>query len=251
MTQLLLEARGGSGQSLCLLGVGNGNDVDLAAIAGAFERIALVDLDDRAVARAMDRLSGDKRRRVESHAPVDLSGVLPALENWNAAATFAGESIASAIAAARLVPPPLAGGYDVVASTCVLSQLIDSVYLAVAAGHPRASELALAVRNRHLETMIALLNPGGAGVLVTDFVSSETAPELAFLPDSQIPAAAIAWINARNFFTGTNPYAIRDYLRGLGQKALAAENAEVLPAWRWDIGAKQLAVSAVTFRRVL
>jgi hypothetical protein len=247
--QLLVEARGVAGPSLCLLGAGNGNDVELAELAGAFERIALVDLDEQALARAVDRLTENQRRRVERHAPIDLMGVLPILEAWQADTAFSGEELANAIATARTARPAISGEFDVVASLGMLSQLIDSVYLGISIDHPRRLELVLAVRNRHLELMIELLRPGGVGVLISDFVATETAPLLAYLDDTQIPAAAIQWINERNFFTGANPYAIRDYLNGLSGTGLAVENVEVSPAWRWDIGAKQMAVCAVTFRR--
>ena len=82
--QLLAEARAAAGPSLCILGAGNANDVELSALAGVFERIALVDLDEQALARAVERLTEDQRRRVELHAPIDLTGVLPILEAWKA-----------------------------------------------------------------------------------------------------------------------------------------------------------------------
>jgi hypothetical protein len=247
--RLLSEARGEAGRSLCVLGAGNGNDIDLAQLVRKFERVALVDLDEQALGRAVERLTEDERRRAQLHAAVDLAGVLPILETWQGGHLPDDAELKSVIDAARASRAPAIGTFDVVASTCVLSQLIDSIYIAMVADQPWRTELVLAVRNRHLEIMIELLNPGGAGVLVTDFVATETAPELAYLDDTQIPAAAVNWINQRNFFTGTNPYAIRDYLHGLKNTVHAVEDVQVSPAWRWDIGAKQLAVSAITFRR--
>lgn len=247
--QLLAAARAVAGPSLCILGAGNGNDVELGELADEFERVALVDIDDQALARGVERLTADQWRHVELHAPIDLTGVLPILEAWKVGTAFANEELASAIAVARAARPAISGEFDVVASTGVLSQLLDSVYLGVPVDHPWRAELVLAVRNRHLEIMIELLRQGGVGVLIADFVATETAPELARLDDSQIPAAAVHWINERNFFTGANPYAIRDFLVGLANDGHAVENVDVSPAWRWDIGAKQMAVSAVTFRR--
>ena len=248
--RLLAEARGKAGRSLCVLGAGNGNDIDLSQLVREFEHVALVDLDDQALRRAVGRLTEDERRRVELHAPVDLASLLPILETWREGHLPDEAALKSTIDAARAAVPPAIGTFDVVASTCVLSQLIDSIYMGMAADQPQRTELVLAVRNRHLEIMVEILKPGGAGVLVTDFVATETAPELAYLNDAQIPAAAVNWINQRNFFTGTNPYAIRDYLQGLPDTGRAVENVHVSPAWRWDIGAKQLAVSAVSFRRI-
>jgi hypothetical protein len=81
---LLAEARGEAGRSLSMLGAGNGNDIELAQLVREYERIVLVDLDKQALGRAVERLTEDERRRVELHAPVDLTGVLPILERGEA-----------------------------------------------------------------------------------------------------------------------------------------------------------------------
>jgi hypothetical protein len=247
--RLISDARGHTGRSLCVLGAGNANDVDLAQLACDFERIALVDIDQQALDRACGQLPEAARARIERRGQCDLTGILPMLSSWQKQRPPADSDVSEAIAAARCATLLPMGEFDVVASTCVLSQLIDSIYLALAPDQPRCVQLVMAVRDRHLELIVHLLKPGGAGVLVTDFVSSETAPGLTFLDDRQLPAAAARWINERNFFTGANPYAIRNYLQGLPTGCPPVENVRVSPAWRWDIGAKQLAVSAVTFRR--
>jgi hypothetical protein len=102
--------------------------------------------------------------------------------------------------------------------------------MALPTEHPRCVELVMAVRNRHLEIILELLNPRGVGVLVTDFVATETAPELAQLDELLLPRAAAKWIEERNFFTGANPFAIRDYCnrsRGPGPSAADAQEGAV------------------------
>ena len=131
----------------------------------------------------------------------------------------------------------------------MLTQLIDSVYMALPTEHPRCIELVMSVRDRHLEIILELLKPGGVGVLVTDFVATETAPELAQLDELLLPYAAAKWIEERNFFTGANPFAIRDYYNRSRGPGPCTSDAQVKGPWRWDLGAKQLAVSAVTFQR--
>src|SRR6185503_19635751 len=69
--ELICGARGEAGRTLCLLGPGNGNDIELARLAHEFERVALVDLDDAAVGRAVSRLNEDEARRVERYCPVE------------------------------------------------------------------------------------------------------------------------------------------------------------------------------------
>jgi hypothetical protein len=246
--QLITAARGNSGRSLCVFGAGNANDIDLEQLTQEFKRIALVDLDDAALERAASRLSTAARQRIELHGGFDLTGIVAILATWQAGRPITDAELMAAAETAAAAETPRIGRFDVVASTCVLSQLIDSIYVAAPTEHPLRQQLVFAVRNRHLQMLAALVEPGGAGVLVTDFVSAETAPELANLSDGQIPAAAAHWINLNNFFTGANPYAIRDHLRSVSLRGVDICNVEVVPAWRWDIGAKQLAVSAATFQ---
>src|SRR4029079_2988201 len=65
--ELMRWARGESGKTLCVLGPGNGNDIELRQLARDFEKVALVDLDEKAVARAVSPLSDEEARRVERH----------------------------------------------------------------------------------------------------------------------------------------------------------------------------------------
>jgi hypothetical protein len=247
--QLLVEARREAGRSLCILGPGNGNDIELESLAQEFERITLVDVDETAVARAVGRLDKYGVHGVKQFSPVDLSGILPVLESWMRHRNPTDAEISAVVRSARGAPRPNVGSSDVVASTCMLTQLIDSVYMALPTEHPRCVELVMSVRDRHLEIILELLKPGGVGVLVTDFVATETAPELAQLDELLLPHAAVKWIEARNFFTGANPFAIRDYYNRSRGPGPCASDAQVKGPWRWDLGAKQLAVSAVTFRR--
>src|SRR4051794_40998594 len=55
---------GTSAASLCVLGVGNGNDIDLSELATSFERIAFVDLDDSTLKRTISRLEPGVRTQV-------------------------------------------------------------------------------------------------------------------------------------------------------------------------------------------
>ncbi len=78
-------------------------------------------------------------------------------------------------------------------------------------------------------------------VLVSDFVSSATFPQLATMSPAQLAAALPQLIEQRNFFTGTNPVAIRDALQALG----AAGTVEIVGPWVWPVGARVFAVCAV------
>jgi hypothetical protein len=208
----------------------------------------LVDLDEAALVRAIGRLTPQQAARVEPRGGLDFTGLIATLESWRIGSQPSREAVTEAIAQARATLPPELGTFDVVVSTCVLTQLIDSVCMALPADHPLRNELILTVRNRHLDIIVEWLQPGGVGVLVTDFVSSESAPELARIEESLLLQAASQWIAKGNFFTGANPWAIRDFYRNSRHSPLF-KDVRVTEPWRWDIGAKQFAVAAVIVRR--
>ena len=70
--------------------------------------------------------------------------------------------------------PAVPDRFEVVASMCLLTQIIDSV---VSITGPGAVPLELvgALRQRHLRLLAELLLPGGIGILVTDFALSRAA----------------------------------------------------------------------------
>ncbi len=92
-------------------------------------------------------------------------------------------------------PLPQLGPFDVVLSAGVLTQMI-------LAGD------ALALRDKHLADLVALARD--RVVLVTDVVSSATAPSVLGAGDLEAEMASL--VAARNFFTGVNPYRLEALL---------------------------------------
>lgn len=246
--ELIQEARGDAGRSLCVLGPGNGNDVELGKLITDFETISLVDLDEEAVGRALGRLDEDARPRVVLHSPVDLSGVLAELEQWRQRRPTDGD-ISAVMRAARVTPRPEVGAFDVVASTCILTQIIDSVYMSLPESHPQRMTMAMAVRDRHLEILLELLKPGGVGVLVTDFAVADSAGALAPLGKLVLSGSSVDGMRQREFFAGTDPFEIRDYFNRLQGLGPVAGDAQVCGPWTWFVGGRELAVCAVVARR--
>src|SRR5947209_20163185 len=76
----------------------------------------------------------------------------------------------------RRVGLALPGPFDVVASTCLLSQLIGNAFHSIGEAHPRFPEVVRAIRLGHLRLLATLARPGGRVVLVTDVVSSDRSP---------------------------------------------------------------------------
>lgn len=118
-----------------------------------------------------------------------------------------------------LAGAPAPGDFDVVLSAGMLTQLL----------HPGAPvEDTLALRDRHLGDLTRL---GRRAVLVTDTVSTSTAPALLGLAQDALEPAMAALVAAGNFFTGTNPYRIAAVLEEGG----AAADVALHDPWLWAV----------------
>jgi hypothetical protein len=250
VTQLLVSAALPRPGRLCVLGAGNGNDLDLGALRAACREVHLVDLDPDALAHAAKRQGCADALAVRCHPGVDVTGVLDDLARWSPHTAVTDQDLAACRdRPVGQVSPVFPGPFDVVASTCLLSQLIGSVVRSLGAGHPRFIEVVQAVRLGHLLLLTELLTPGGSGVLVTDVVSSDTAPGLGAVSEEQLYGVLVRLINQRNFFHGVNPAALLGALRNDPALAPRVEAVQSLRPWLWNLGPRTYAVWAATFRR--
>lgn len=247
LTGLLAGFSDSQSRSLCILGAGNCNDLDLKQLAQVFSEIHLVDLDESALAHAVESQGLSTEYPLFLHN-YDLTGVGPQLAAWNADSSDADAALAKILQ--NLSEPAelkLSETYDVVCSTCILSQLIALGVKSVGDEHPRFEELMVAIRAQHFQTMINLIGESGTGLLVSDFVSSTSAPDLPQIPDEQfLPYLSQLLIN-RNFFHGVNPGVLLSLLVGKTPLASQVRDVEMLPPWRWNLGARQYAVAAIQF----
>jgi hypothetical protein len=231
VTELLAGA--GPGRSLCLLGAGNCNDIDLGALAQRFESIHLVDLDAVALEGARRRQSPDVAARLHLHGGVDLTGVAPRLEGWRRGGAPPAELAALPAAGAARVTATLPRGHDVVASCCVLSQLVDVCKLGLGAEHVGLIEVSCAVALLHLRTLLDLAAPGGAAWLVSDVASSDTYPLVELFGERE-PLELLRELSASgNVFTGTDPRPLERELRRSAVLAPLAGASRLEPPWLW------------------
>lgn len=250
VTQLLLDARASTDDRLCLLGAGNLNDVNLAALSSAFAEIVLVDVDAAALRRGLSRQGTAEDARVRVIAPADVSGAFSELTEMTDERPVGEETINRCLQALTQLPELGAQAHcEVVASVGLFTQLIDGALQSVGESHPRSWELVSAVRTQHLRLLLELTVPGGAAVLVTEVVSSDSCPELLSVKENNLPELLRREINARNFFTGTNPAALQHLLRT--EAALAHQLADVrfTEPWLWPFMARTYAVYGVTLRK--
>lgn len=241
--------------ALGVLGAGNCNDLDLPRLAARFADVHLVDLDTQALERGIARQNLEQTAGVHVHGGVDLSGCIRLLDRWTPHhAPASGQEIQ------RLLQPTvprvpaaldgLAGSMDVVASVCVLSQLLEAVVNAFGAGHASFLEMVFHVRREHLRLMLDLLRDGARGVLITDFVSSDTCPELVNAPPERLLSLCGELLTQRNFFTGLNPMALVDCLRREPVLRDRIGRVDVSSPWTWQYVSRTYAVAAIVFTKL-
>ena len=231
---------------LCVLGAGNANDLDLSVLAQAFGQIHLVDLDSDAlseVARRHPELDG----LVTLHGDTDLSGIAARLDALSR--PLLDRAVDLLIDSARRVSPPRIGGpFDVVASTCLLTQLLHSAAAALGGHSARLSEAFEAIRIGHLRLLADLTAPGGAGLLVTDLTSSDDAPEIATAHERDLPALATRLAAAGACFAGIDLGAMEDQLSTDLFFASNVQKVRRLGVWRWRINkTKTFLVGGLSF----
>ncbi len=227
VTEALLEL--GSG-SLCVLGAGNCNDLDLVALAECYERIVLVDIDAESLGAAVARQPAAVRFKLEARAPLDFGGVQTLVESARSGNTPPSRpaDIAAEIATALGVEA------DVVCSACVLSQLLLPIAERLGPSHPRCLELVQFARALHLELVISLLHESGRALLVSDMVSSDTCPELRSSPTNLVALMRKVLVQ-KNFFTGINPLLIDHTLKNTP----TVKDVVLRPPWVWRLGTKR------------
>jgi hypothetical protein len=251
VTQRIVQLSRNPADRLCLLGAGNCNDVDLAALLKHFHEITLVDLDTDAVWAGVERQlhSSDLRSRIRVAESMDISGML---EEFDSISGDPRQPIAVRLQytlqnRSRL---SLSGSpFDCVVSCCLLSQLIDSLVFGLGESHPDFTATALLLRKQHVLLVADSLAPGGRGLLVFDFVSSQTLPQLMNVQSTLLTELLFAAVQSRNFFTGLNPFAVQSELKTSPVFVGMLKEVMLWRPWRWSFGSKSFGVAAISFER--
>jgi hypothetical protein len=235
---------------LCVLGAGNSNDLDLRTLLQAYAQVHLVDLDAIALQSGVDSQGCGQTDRIRLYGNVDLTFIADRLALGTPQQPPSdGELEFCARTLAAHPPLDIPSPFDTVASVCLLTQLMQCVGLSLGEHHPRFVETIMRLRAQHLGLLLELLRPGGTAVLVLDFVSSKTCPELPQIPESRLFDKAIELIQRRNFFTGVNPFVIRHLFESDPSLAPAVQSVQMTAPWLWDFGPRVYLVCAILVRR--
>ena len=239
--------------TLAVLGAGNGNDLELDTIAKSFSKIHLFDFDPAALEYLKSQQLTDPTvsEAVVIEPPVDLSGVFSDLDNLpsNVTESFVLEFAEKTRKVENVLPNRQ---FDVVVSTSLTSQLLGSIVESFGDDSQFKNYMLIAIRDGHLKLLEKLTRPGGIGLLILDFVSSDTLPELVTADtDESMLATGRKAIDERNFFTGTNPWAIKEAMAKLIVED-PSRPWDIARPWRWRIGDNRYyAVTAIRFPKPL
>jgi len=246
----LLGPEGRPGISrLCVLGAGNGNDLDLPALLASHREVHLVDLDPTALDHAAGHQAVAGTPALRCFGGLDLTGLLDAIAGWSPTTPIGPRDLEALVEwPARRVGLALPGPYDVVASTCLLSPLIGNASVALGERHPRFEAVVGAIRLGHLRLLAGLTAPGGTSVLISDVTSTDHHPTLASAPDASLPSLLARLCREGGLIRGVNPAEVIAAIRG--DPALSARVAGLEPVrpWRWRLFAREYLVWAVRCR---
>jgi hypothetical protein len=232
--------------TLAVFGAGNCNDLDLVKLRGRFSQIYLVDCDCEALRQGIERQGLTADPGICPLGPLDLSGIAELTSAGSPSRPLENSQIDAALAAAATIS--VGHPCDVVASVCLLSQILEGLALALGPEHPRYLELVQRLRHNHFRLLIEHLKPGGTGLLITDVVSSDTAPQIIGVQPLALPLLVRELIEQGNFFTGLNPTVIHALLVTDPLLASRVGDVAILAPWTWDLGWRVYAAYAVRFR---
>lgn len=242
----ILTAAAGSRSSLCVLGAGNLNDLHLDRLLRSYAQVNLVDLDIGAVHAAIARHGLDRSAAVRVHGPVDLSGILDRLPTTDRGGDTA-EVLCGVLARHQCVVK--GQSFDVTVSAGLLTQLLQSV-VDSSLQPCEVVPVSLGLRDKHLTDLVRLTRPGGMFVLVSDVVSTTSAPRLLDAGPADLEQRLAELVAERNFFTGTNPYRIVALLEEDERFRGLVTGVRLLQPWLWKVTAdRQHLTVAVLARR--
>ncbi len=243
----LIEATGRGGR-LCVLGAGNASDLDVPRLARAFAEIHLVDIDGEALERGRDALPKATRARVVLHPGVDLTGLVDRIDAWGDEFPTEAELGKAALPAIHGILAQLGARFDLVASTCVLSQLAVPFHRAWILPASSWANLRGALTAIHLSTIAGATEPGGTGILIFDVLTSRKAAALRGL-ETAAPEAVEAFVEEHLAGGGTLEPEPRTLLRQLAGFGRLVDSPRLTAPWAWDLGRETQLVYGLVFRR--
>jgi SAM-dependent methyltransferase len=220
----------------CVLGAGNANDLELERLLDAFAELHLVDIDPEALGRAKERAPEAMRERLFLHAPIDLSGIFSELPRWAQMQVTLRELMAAPAVGAQRIAQALPGPFDVVASTCLLTQLQLSLLGVIGDRHRLFVPLRELLTLTHLRTLAQLTRPGGRALLVTDLCEGSVFPAGRPRDDADVAQLMLDLLNLGHVIHSSHPALLKLPLADDPILAKSFGEAGLSAPWIWHNG---------------
>ena len=233
VTELLLAFATQPGKSLCVLGAGRTTDLDLIPLAERYAKIDLVDLHPTITRDALVQRGFDGHARVSEISMLDVSGIDASWRHFMAAPSEG--ALQATIKECKNAKLDL-GQYDVVVSTCLLTQIMRRAFECLEAAKMvktnGLSDIVKAIREKHFDLLVNHTVPGGAALLITDLTSSEALPEM-LLEGADLQHMLVNEVTEGNHFPGMNPKLIFEATQR-SSLGINLQKALVTRPWIWN-----------------
>jgi hypothetical protein len=220
----------------CVLGAGNAYDLDFEVLLKTFKEVHLADIDAAALGRARERVAEPERARVVAHRPIDLSGIFLDLERWGRMQVTAQELMAAPASGASRVAAALPGPFDVVASTCLLTQLQLTLLQVLGDRHQLFGALREFLTLTHLRTLAALSQPSGHALLITDLCEASVFPPGRPRDHADLESMMHELVSLGHVIHSSHPDLIKLTLADDPVLLRSFDTAEVSQPWLWQNG---------------
>ena len=243
-------AHDAGGERLAVLGAGNCNDLDLGKLSRVYRELHLFDVDAEAVERARARQAPEVAERLVIHAPVDLSGGLDALADFRRERPSAAQIAGLPARCVDRVALAVRGTFDTVISTCLLSQIMHGVRLAIG-DHPDLEPVAIAMALGHLRALVQMVRPGGTAIFASDVCTSEMYPPLVEFCRKFSRLAVLQRLEeTNNVLSGTRASMVFEALTADPVIAPRIGRPQLIEPWLWHMGKMALLVYAMVFKKL-
>src|SRR6266545_1960548 len=202
---------------------------------------------------ASTRIERKRQQRlcVLGHAPVDLSGLGGKLDRWAEMRVLPEEILRHPAATCEELVARLPGPFDVVLSSCVLTQLQWAVLKVLSPAHRLFAAVREISNLTHLRTLAALCTPGGRAVIVTDFASSDTYPLAQMAASGDVHDLFRELVDTHQGIHVAHPHHLAWVARNDPVLQRSVRMSAPLDAWLWQNGPERLfLVYAVELRRL-
>jgi hypothetical protein len=122
------------------------------------------------------------------------------------------------------------GGFDLVLTPCVLSQLWCGVRDLVGKDHPKWPALKMAIGARHMRTVVRSRAAGGRGVAIVDLTSTMSVAGLERARPEEAAGVMEMALGTGKYFKGLEPREMAE-----GFMRAGAKGVEVSAPWVWHL----------------